>query len=354
MHNGAFKTIGQVVEHYDEIEASLTEYGIVNNWKNYVEEILDHDHSRDSLRLEHLSSKLTKSLHFEEEEEKALSEFVGTALTDKRFLAAEIAGDYQTYFRFQLKESGFDKLSAQFSGEKHEETFYYFDLIFEGGFGLRGLSTPIRLIMVKKPEGTELVYRQQVYKSAYAAEGKVLDTNFNRSEYRMVDPSVFAPMEEAYLDMFNRIYTYNNGVETGDVPAAELPIIKADLDIMNAQFHKTGFNGAEAISDIVNMPKEELYFVPTSYNSKEVNLFDLQVMGKTVKANLQRSIIRTETGGLQTTWAIELETSKISKKELTKFSEELMKALPGLEASDVGGGSPSPSNLTLKVINQVL
>jgi hypothetical protein len=65
-------------------------------------------------------------------------------------------------------------------------------------------------------------------------------------------------------------------------------------------------------------------------------------------------VIRTETGGLQTTWAIELETGKISKRDLLKFSEELMNALPGLESTDVGGGSPSPSALTLKVINQVL
>ena len=92
----------------------------------------------------------------------------------------------------------------------------------------------------------------------------------------------------------------------------------------------------------------------SSYNSKDVNLFEIQVMGKTVKANLQRSLVRTETGGTQVTYAIELETEKVLKKDLAKFSEELMKALPGLESSDVGGGSPSPSLLTLKVLNQVL
>ena len=354
MHDGAFKTIGQVVEHYDEIVASLTEYSLVNNWKNYVESITDHNHDNDVTRIEHLSTKLTPHLRFEEEEEKALSEFVGTALTDKRFLAAEISGDYQTYFRFQLRESGYNKLSAMFDGEKHEEVFYYFDIIFEGGFGLRGLSTPMRLIVVKKPEGAELVFRHQVYKTATALDGKVLETNFNRWEYRPVSQSVFAPLEDAYLDMFNRIYAYNNGEVTGDIPAAELSVIKSDVDIMNREFHRIGFNGEEIISDIVNLPKEEIYYVPTSYNSKDVNLFELKVMGKTVKANLQRSLIRTETGGLQTTWAIELETEKISKKDLPAFSKELMKALPGLEAGDVGGGSPSPSILTLKVLNQVL
>jgi cytochrome c peroxidase len=354
MHDGAFKTLGQVVEHYDMIVPSLQEYSIVNNWKNYVDAIADHNHDNDLSRIEHLSKKLSVHLRFEEEEEKALAEFLATGLTDKRFLAAEIAGDYQSYFRFQLKESGFEKLSALFSGEKHDEIFYYFDLLFEGGFGLRGLSTPIRLIVVKKPEGAELIYRQQVYKTAAAENGKVLETNFNRYEYRDVDASVFAPMEEAYLDMFNRMYTYNNGSVTGEIPAAELPVIKSDLDIMNSQFHKIGFEGEDMISDIINMPKEELYYVPTSYNSKSVNLFDLQVMGKTVKANLQRSIIRTETGSQVVTYAIELETGKISKKDLPAFSAELMKALPGLESTDVGGGSPSPSHLTLKVLGQVL
>ncbi len=354
MHNGAFKTIGQVVEHYDMIIPSLTEYSLVNNWKNYTESISDHDHSTDLARIETLSKKLTPHLRFEEEEEKALSEFIATALTDKRFLAAEISGDYQTYFRFQLKESGYNKLSALFSGEKHDEVFYYFDTLFEGGFGLRGLSTPIRLIVVKRPEGAELIYRQQVYKTATASEGKVLETNFNRWEYRSVDPAVFATLEEAYLDMFNRIYTYNDGNVTGDIPFAELPVIKSDLDIMNGEFHKIGFNGEDIISDIVNLPREEIFYVPTSYNTKSVNLFELQVMGKMVKANLQRSVIRTETGGKEVTFAIEFETDKISKKELLKFSLELMKALPSLEASDVGGGSPSPSLLTLKVLNQVL
>ena len=123
---------------------------------------------------------------------------------------------------------------------------------------------------------------------------------------------------------------------------------------MNREFHRIGFEGEDMISDIVNIAKDEIYYVPTSYNSKEVNLFELQVMGKTVKANLQRSVIRTENGGNEVTYAIELETDKLTKRELPKFSEELMKALPGLEAADVGGGSPSPSLLTLKVLNQVL
>ena len=346
MHNGAFKTLGQVVEHYDIVIPSLTEFSLVNNWKNYSEAIADHDHSTDLRRQETLSKKLTPHLRLELQEEIALTEFLATALTDKRFLAAEIGGDYQTNFRYDLKESGFTKLSSAFSGVKQEETFYSFDVLFEGGFGLAELSNPIRLMLVKKPEGTELVYRQQIYQSGAAS--------FSRSEYRTVDPVVFSQMEEAFSDMFGRIYTYNNGDLTGDIPAAELPIIKSDLDIMNAQVHKIGFEGKGTISDIVNVPTEDLFFVPTSSLTKEENLFELQVMGKTVKGNLQRSIVRTETGAQTVSYAIEIESPRILKKELAKFSEELMKALSALTPEDRESETPDSASLTLRVIKQIL
>jgi hypothetical protein len=130
--------------------------------------------------------------------------------------------------------------------------------------------------------------------------------------------------------------------------------MKSDIDIMNGQLHSLEFDGADMICDLVNKAKADLYYVPSSYHSSETNIFELQVMGKTVKGNLQRSLIRTETGGQEVTYAIELETQKISKRDLAKFTEELMKALQGLEVSDIGGQTPDPSILTLKVINQVL
>ena len=125
---------------------SLTGFKLINNWKNYVENILDHDHRNDDLRVASLSTKLEKKLHFEEEEEHALSEFLATALTDKKFLNREVEGDYRTYFRLQLKESGYNKLLSIFPGNIERHTYYYFDVIFEGGFGLKGLNKPIRLL----------------------------------------------------------------------------------------------------------------------------------------------------------------------------------------------------------------
>lgn len=352
MHDGAFKTLAQVVEHYDMIVESFTEFNLVNNWKSYIEKLEDHDHGTDELRKATLSPKLSTRLYFEEEEEKALTEFLTTALTDKKLAALEIDGDYETYFRMQLRPAGYEKLNAQFQGEKDSEVFYYFDTLLEGGFYLRELAQPIRLILIKRNSGTELVYREQVYKTAVADSGVVLGGNFNRDEYKMVPDHLFNEIENAYLDMFNRIYQYNDGTRTESIPVTELSIIKSDVETMNANFHKISFSGADRISDVMNQKKEEVFFVPTSYNQKDTNTFTIDVDGREVKCILQKSLIRTENGGLETTWAIEFETSKFLKADLQKFGKALLKEL-NLSASDVGGGSPSPSKLTLKVLEQL-
>jgi cytochrome c peroxidase len=354
MHDGAFKTLAQIVEHYDVAKDALPDYKLVNNWKNYVEQIADADHSNDALRIQSISKKMATPLGFEPNEEKALTEFLTTALTDKSFLGREIEGDYRTYFRMQLRESGYEKLSAAYNGEKHEEIFYYFDLLAEQSFALRALSQPIRLILVKKPGETQLVYRQQAYKTATSNSGIVMEGNFNRQELKTVEPTLFDSIESSYLDMFNRMYTYNDGQHSEELPMTELNIIQHDVDSMNSDFHKLNFEGLDVVSDQMNINKDDLYFVPTSYNSKFVNLFNLNVSGRIVEVNLQKSVLRTETGSLETTWAIELETEKISKAEYPAFAKELLSKLGHLEASDVGGGSPSPSNLTLKVLGQII
>lgn len=168
----------------------------------------------------------------------------------------------------------------------------------------------------------------------------------------MVSESTFAGIENAYVDMFNRIYTYNDGTKAEEIPLAELAVIKADVDSMNDYFHQIDFKGADRISDVMNQPKEEVFYVPTSYNTKETNTFTVTVEGKPVKCILQKSVLRTETGALETTWAIEFETTKILKSESEKFGKALLKQL-GLESSEVGGGTPSPSLLTLKVLEQL-
>lgn len=352
MHDGSIKTLAQVVEHYDMIVESFSGFKLINNWKSYIESLGDHDHANDGLREASLSTKLTKKLNFEEEEEKALTEFLSNALTDKKLLAREIDGNYETYFRMQLRPAGYEKLANKFNGVKDTEVFYYFDALLEGGYFLRELASPIRLILIKRSNGTELVYREQAYKSAVALDGIVLGGNFHREEKMMVNDGVFANIENAYLDMFNRIYTYVDGTKNDPIPTTELSIIKSDLEEMNANFHMIPFAGAENISDKLNQAKEEVLYVPTSYNTKETTTFTLDVDGKPVKVTLQESVLRNENGGIETTWAIEFETTKTSKTGMAELGKKIIKTL-GLTSADVGGGTPSPSHLTLDVIGQI-
>lgn len=83
-HNGAMKTLEEVVEHYDDIKASLEGYRITENWKNYLSPLKDHDPSTNSIRYANLPEDLPLKLHFTEEEEAALVDFLRYGLTDMR------------------------------------------------------------------------------------------------------------------------------------------------------------------------------------------------------------------------------------------------------------------------------
>ena len=80
----------------------------------------------------------------------------------------------------------------------------------------------------------------------------------------------------------------------------------------------------------------------------------MDVAGKKVEFNLQKSYIRNDRGGMEVTFSLEIETEKLTKAELTQFGKSLFQKLEGLNADDIGGGSPSPSNLTIEVLKQVL
>jgi cytochrome c peroxidase len=86
MHNGAFQSLDQVVEHYDMIVESLRSYNLVNEWENYIEKLANHDHATDEARILSLSPILVLKLEFEEEEEEALVEFLTYGLTDVRLI----------------------------------------------------------------------------------------------------------------------------------------------------------------------------------------------------------------------------------------------------------------------------
>jgi hypothetical protein len=79
------------------------------------------------------------------------------------------------------------------------------------------------------------------------------------------------------------------------------------------------------------------------------------VNGKKLTVNLQSSLIRTENGAIETTWAIEFETSKVLKKDFEVYSQAVFNYLADskLNVTDLGGQSPSPSKTTEKVLGQI-
>lgn len=86
MHDGVFKSLHEVIEHYDDIVGSLTSYSFENNYTNYSEEISGPLVSTNQEKILSLSHKLSKNLFFEESEEEALVEFLRGGLTDRRFI----------------------------------------------------------------------------------------------------------------------------------------------------------------------------------------------------------------------------------------------------------------------------
>lgn len=83
-HDGSMATLEQVVEHYDDIKASLESFKIVQQLQNYLKPLKDHDHSLNEALYANLPEDLPLKLEFTEEEEKALVEFLRTGLTDLR------------------------------------------------------------------------------------------------------------------------------------------------------------------------------------------------------------------------------------------------------------------------------
>lgn len=83
-HNGSFPTLESVVEHYDDVKASLEGFRLLEQPANYVEPLKDHDHSTNEARYANLPEDLQLKVGFTEEEEEALVEFLRYGLTDIR------------------------------------------------------------------------------------------------------------------------------------------------------------------------------------------------------------------------------------------------------------------------------
>lgn len=83
-HAGTAKSLEDVVEHYDDIKRSLGSFRIMEQMRNYVEPLKDHDHSTNEARYINLPEDLPLTLEFTEEEEEALVDFMRYGLTDYR------------------------------------------------------------------------------------------------------------------------------------------------------------------------------------------------------------------------------------------------------------------------------
>jgi cytochrome c peroxidase len=84
MHNGVFATLDEVVNHFNDVRASLTGFRWELALPNYNGPLAGHDHSRDEQRLATMPPDLPLRLNLSEREKKSLVEFLRTALTDVR------------------------------------------------------------------------------------------------------------------------------------------------------------------------------------------------------------------------------------------------------------------------------
>lgn len=358
MHDGAFKTLAQVIEHYDDIESSLNEYSLVNNYKNYFEKLAGPKVETNELKLSHLSTKLSRNLFFEESEEKALAEFLRGALTERRFLDAEIDENYDTFMRIQLKSEGYEKIFATIpANAKNRKTdFLYFDVLTNEGYRLRELETPIKIFFTVNEDGVQLNYRKQLFKTSGAFNGVISGVTFEDHKILNLSAENGENLSRLNNDFFSRLYAYNNEDISQDIPVAEMTIMKNDVNEMNNLWHSLDFEKQETISNELNIPIKSLLFAPTSTNTKDEYFWTILINGLPVEAVLQKSQVRTATGGLTTTWAIELKLNKVSKKDVPLLIESWLKDLvnAGVNEIDAQGVAPSPSKLTEKVLLEIL
>lgn len=350
MHDGAFKTLAQVIEHYDDIATDLEEYQFVNNYKNYAETIGGVLKDTNAEKLSKLSSKLHRQLFFEESEEKALAEFLRGALTDLRFVNAEIDQDYVTALRIQLTEEGWKKLKANLPADARPRhaSYYYYDVLTSEGYGLRELEKPIKIFFTEADGKTILSYRKQLFKTSGSAGGVIAGGTFEDEELLELSEHETKTIAALNRDFYQRLYTYKDA----PIPQAEKDVMKNDVLGMNALWHQLKLEHFVTMSDELNMPFEEILFAPTSMNEKDEDLWVSTIEGFEVQHVLQHSYLWNERGGREETWAIELKLPKVRKKQLPQLLGTWLKTLvdQGLVKEDAQGTTPSPSKLTEKVL----
>ena len=85
MHNGVFKTLREVINHYNDAAKSLMSFTEIETPKNYIEKIKTHDHKDDELRMSFVAPNFNPKLELTEEEKDDLEEFVSNGLLDSNF-----------------------------------------------------------------------------------------------------------------------------------------------------------------------------------------------------------------------------------------------------------------------------
>lgn len=357
MHNGTFKTLAQIIEHYDDIESSLNNYSWVNNYKNYLSKITGPLPETNEFKLGHLSGKLSRKLNFEETEEKALVEFLRGALTEKRFLEAEISGDYITSLRIQLTQEGFYKILKNIPGlgQVRESNYFYFDVLTANGYGLRELEKPIKIFFIQNETGTQLNYRKQLFKTSSVESGVVGGGTFEDEELLSLNTQLSDELATLNGDFFDRLYRYYNGQSSRDIPAMELLVMEKDVEAMNKLWHGLNFKRLTTMSDELNIGSSELFFAPTSSNSKLEYTWTKSIDNQKAQWVLQKSLLRTETGSKVETWALEIKLDKLTKKQFSSAVKAWLKEIVsyGLESRDAQGSTPSPSKLTEKILKDM-
>lgn len=87
MHDGVYKDLSAVVEHYNNVGFRLTNFRPDTGWdRNYVERLKDHDYRTNNLRISSLSPELVPMLGLTGLEKEALIEFLKVGLTDIKLM----------------------------------------------------------------------------------------------------------------------------------------------------------------------------------------------------------------------------------------------------------------------------
>lgn len=362
-HNGAFQNLAQVVEHYDDVAVSLDSYNWVAILSNYTAAISGHDHADDQDRLDHLAPNLMSKLFFEEFEEHALVEFMTNALTDPKHVQKDDQKRFTTEFRLQFNKDGFTKIKRAFADiTPRKKTYYYFDTYKNKSYQLRKLARPIKVVVIKDQQADDSVLnyrevRRKLFAAAETSTGNYyISAELVDERDTVIEEQNTADIAASFNNFFTILYTFNNPEIQSPIPASSLMLMKQSWKSMDANLHQVDFKGKDVILDRLDFAEENLTYAPTSVNVKEVYKKHIWLNNRLFIAELLKSNLRDEKGGYYETYALEIQSSKLPESHLQKATDDVISFIQkhDITMEDFDDYNPSPSNLTLKALNQVM